>query len=663
MDIQSGIDFGTNTVTGIDTNVEPLLQQSSFNEMSQMITNGARIEAESFSSYYDLDPLNQGNQYRYDEGVDIEQTTDEGGGYNVGWLENGEWLEYTTNVTEGTYDIKVRVASAIEDPGSLQVKLGDELLGTVDITGTGGWQNWQTLTIEDVQLAGSQEQSLRLEVKDGGLFNINWLEFESVGNSGKQSSFNEMSQMINNGARIEAESFSSYYDLDPLNQGNQYRYDEGVDIEQTKDEGGGYNVGWLENGEWLEYTTNVTEGTYDIKVRVASAIEDPGSLQVKLGNELLGTVDVTGTGGWQNWQTLKIEGIQIPAGQEQLLRLEVKDGGLFNINWLEFESVDNSANVDRNHNHNHDHSQDECHLQVDGRFLYDANGEKVIMRGIESVVRYGQYQGSGEWNDPYENGSLIDGNGDNVAEIAKTGANAIRLIGGRPEEFERAIEKAIENNLWVSIGHVDFRDTKVMEIIKKYECYVTLHAQGEVVHEDENKWREDSIKAIQEIRELGYEAPIEITAGFYGQRFEMILNQGQAIFDADPLKNVVFVTQAYSEIENRGGMSANLDKLKNFPVPVFVGASNFGLGLENGYGNNSNTYKQVWEGTQTRDLSSFYWVWSDAGYGDVISSNRKFDGLTSVGKYLVYDSPANLSSHAPKTEWLLDSELLLQSNL
>ncbi|WP_036488282.1 cellulose binding domain-containing protein [Myxosarcina sp. GI1] len=297
----------------------------------------------------------------------------------------------------------------------------------------------------------------------------------------------------------------------------------------------------------------------------------------------------------------------------------------------------------------------DSHLQVKGRFLYDANGDKVIMRGIENVVRYGEYQGSGEWNDPYENGSLIDGNGDCVDELAKTGANATRLIGGRPEEFENALEKAVDNNLWVSVGHVDFRDKKVIETIQDNEAYVTLHAQGEVIHEDENKWREDSIQAIKEIRSLGYKAPIEITAGFYGQRFEMILNQGEAILNSDPLKNVVFVTQAYSEIENRGGVTANLDKLANFSAPVLVGASNFGIGTQNGYGNKPNTYKKVWDETYKRDLGSFYWAWSDAGYGDVVSSNRRFDGLTSVGDYIVNDSPANLSSHAPKTEFLLDA--------
>ena len=30
-----------------------------------------------------------------------------------------------------------------------------------------------------------------------------------------------------------------------------------VDIENCQDAGGGYNVGWLPVGEWLEYTVNV----------------------------------------------------------------------------------------------------------------------------------------------------------------------------------------------------------------------------------------------------------------------------------------------------------------------------------------------------------------------------------------------------------------------
>ena len=71
-----------------------------------------RIEAEDYNSYSDSSNGNDGGAYRSDN-VDIESTSDVGGGYNVGWIESGESLTYNFNVTEsGTYKLVSRVASA-----------------------------------------------------------------------------------------------------------------------------------------------------------------------------------------------------------------------------------------------------------------------------------------------------------------------------------------------------------------------------------------------------------------------------------------------------------------------------------------------------------------------------------------------------------------------
>ena len=51
------------------------------------------------------------NNYRSD-GVDIEVTTDTGGGHNLGWTAAGQWFKYTVNVTSaGTYAVTFRVAA------------------------------------------------------------------------------------------------------------------------------------------------------------------------------------------------------------------------------------------------------------------------------------------------------------------------------------------------------------------------------------------------------------------------------------------------------------------------------------------------------------------------------------------------------------------------
>src|ERR1700728_4808028 len=52
------------------------------------------------------------NSYRSD-GVDLETTTDTGGGYDLGWTAAGQWFKYTVNVaTAGTYTVGLRLGAA-----------------------------------------------------------------------------------------------------------------------------------------------------------------------------------------------------------------------------------------------------------------------------------------------------------------------------------------------------------------------------------------------------------------------------------------------------------------------------------------------------------------------------------------------------------------------
>ena len=74
------------------------------------------IQAENFDNgganvaYVDTSSGNSGGAYRTTD-VDVEATTDTGGGNNVGWIATGEWLKYSVNVsTAGTYTLEFRVA-------------------------------------------------------------------------------------------------------------------------------------------------------------------------------------------------------------------------------------------------------------------------------------------------------------------------------------------------------------------------------------------------------------------------------------------------------------------------------------------------------------------------------------------------------------------------
>jgi hypothetical protein len=65
------------------------------------------IQAEDFreGGYWDSTPGNFGNAYRATN-VDLQPTSDTGGGFNVGWMAPGEWQEYAIEApAAGYYDL------------------------------------------------------------------------------------------------------------------------------------------------------------------------------------------------------------------------------------------------------------------------------------------------------------------------------------------------------------------------------------------------------------------------------------------------------------------------------------------------------------------------------------------------------------------------------
>ncbi|MEC4893701.1 MAG: carbohydrate-binding protein [Oscillatoria sp. PMC 1051.18] len=288
-----------------------------------------RIEAENYTSYSDSTDFNEGAPYRPDEGVDIRYTTDVGGGYNVGWIQQGESLDYEVVIPEaGKYWVNVRVAATGDDNHALSVN-GQEIW----FTGTGDSYEWQTVTgVVPIKLEEGTK-TIRLEAPldtdERYLFEINY--FELVKNP-----FSDSPVEI----KVEAEDFTDYVDLTPWNEGALYRPAEGVDTQKTSDVDGGYNVGWIKQGEWLEYAVNLPRGgEFWVDVRVAAPGDDNHALSVN-GQEIW----ITPTGGWQEWETVStVVPLKLDAGINTI-RLEAVTGtvgeNLFNINYFDLTPVD-----------------------------------------------------------------------------------------------------------------------------------------------------------------------------------------------------------------------------------------------------------------------------------------------------------------------------------
>lgn len=153
--------------------------QSPFNGTAIEIPGDVEVEDYDLGgeglAYHDTDPANIPNAYRMDEGVDIGAL---GGGYNLAYVENGEWIEYTINVSQsGTYSVGAIVASEIGN-GTFKISFDkNDASTTFTSPNTAGWNNYQPITAESTITLEEGVQQMRLDITNGNAFNLNKLTF------------------------------------------------------------------------------------------------------------------------------------------------------------------------------------------------------------------------------------------------------------------------------------------------------------------------------------------------------------------------------------------------------------------------------------------------------------------------------------------------------
>jgi hypothetical protein len=156
--------------------------------------------------------------------------------------------------------------------------------------------------------------------------------------------------------KVEAEDFDlggegvGYHDTTGGNNGGAYRPGEDVDLESCSE--GGFNVGWMDAGEWLQYTIAVAEpGTYSVQARVASE-STGGTFHIEFdGVNGTGNMNVPATGGWQNWVTIG-SSLDLSPGIHTMRFVNSNDPDEYNINYFNvtllypFGDIDQDGDVD-----------------------------------------------------------------------------------------------------------------------------------------------------------------------------------------------------------------------------------------------------------------------------------------------------------------------------
>lgn len=279
-------------------------------------------------------------------------------------------------------------------------------------------------------------------------------------------------------------------------------------------------------------------------------------------------------------------------------------------------------------------------LRVKGRFLYNQNGDKVVIRGIEEFLD------------------------NSIDEIAKTGANAYRInytttsnayrvdYGTNADRLDSVLYKAIvEHNLIVSVysAHAEYIDSEwwsdpaVMAVLKKYESHLIFLAHGEGTYdgwygfgpESTARWLREAKGIIRKIRSCGYACPIEIYSNTWGQNLGLLLDHGREIIDSDPQKNVILGCQLYTTnalVNVKPGISSfeqAVQRIVQSGLPIQLGACPFtdqdGKPREL---TPADGWYRVWNETFENEISCFYWCWSGSP-----SWLPARDGLSRDGRY------------------------------
>ena len=417
--------YSDETVPFADNNIPGIIYAADY-DMGRI---GIAYQDDDYANYSvstgNYTPWNNGWAYRND-GVDVEPTDDtiNSNGYIVGFINEGEWMDYTINVAaDAVYDIKVRVASG-GGPGNLRFIVdGADITPSITVQNTGGWNTWQTITIPNVIL-NTTDSKLRMYTEKAG-FNIGSYEFVQMSASAavpaeflSAITLDENTVKLTLNKKIDATSlpavpadftifadgnsipitdvvvdanntrvvyftvnFTMLYgqELEISYNGNQvlatdgtqlsnftlediqntlpaihtipgkieaeaFFIQDGIQLENTSDAGGGQNIGYLDIGDYLDYQVEVTNsGVYKVDYRIAS--EQVGGVALQMidasGNAtVLHITSFAATGGWQTWAT-ESENVFLPAG-EYVLRVQITQAP-FNMNWMDFSLITNTG--------------------------------------------------------------------------------------------------------------------------------------------------------------------------------------------------------------------------------------------------------------------------------------------------------------------------------
>jgi mannan endo-1,4-beta-mannosidase len=180
--------------------------------------------------------------------------------------------------------------------------------------------------------------------------------------------------------------------------------------------------------------------------------------------------------------------------------------------------------------------------RVQGRHLYDNQGEKVVLVGVNKMIC---------WTD-------IDGI-PSYEEIARTGANCVRIVWGISNSADQLSTTIYNCRLQNMIPMVELHDatgewndlgicvdywvrSDIVSVIQTHEEYLLINIANECgdANVQASAFRTEYTNAVQRMRNAGIHVPLIIDGTDWGKDINVLQSEGPSILSADPDQNVIF---------------------------------------------------------------------------------------------------------------------------
>jgi hypothetical protein len=193
--------------------------------------------------------------------IKIENTSDAGGGYDVGNIQNNEWFEWQEVPVEGNVSFNVRVATTAANC-KVHFVIDGSTKPSVTLPNTGGWQAWTTVNAGTFSFPSGSLHTVRLVCETGSM-NVNWWQLAPVLNGSVYHLVCQGSRMAldNGGSTVAGAAVTQYYQAD--NNANQEW--------KLVDVGGGwFNLVCQKSGMALDNGGSTTDGATVTQYSVGS---------------------------------------------------------------------------------------------------------------------------------------------------------------------------------------------------------------------------------------------------------------------------------------------------------------------------------------------------------------------------------------------------------